>query len=178
MALLRGDIEALGGDRSGAEREYQMALELLVAHPMIERAAVERLAILDVRGGLHEQALRRLEGIGCGEWSPDMLFLVASAQYGVGEYERSVENVQIAIDTRLAAEGPVPEGWFSLRAAAVQQLEGVSSDELTCQIETPVGSLIPVERCYTREEMRQNAACEASERALQSIGQIMDCYVR
>jgi hypothetical protein len=46
-----------------------------------------------------------------------MRFLVASAQYGVGEYERSVGNVQIAIDTRLAAEGPVPEGWFSLRQA-------------------------------------------------------------
>ncbi len=46
-----------------------------------------------------------------------MLFLVASAQYGVGAYERSVENVQIAIDTQMATEGPVPEGWFSLRQA-------------------------------------------------------------
>ena len=178
LALLRGDIEALGGDRFGAEREYQMALGIPAVHPLIERAAVERLAILDVRGGLHDQALQRLEGLGCGEWSPEMLFLVASAQYGVGEYERSVENVEIAIDTRLAAENPVPPGWFSLRAAAVQQLEGVSSDELICQIETPMGSLIPVERCYTREEMQQTSACQSTERARQSIGQIMDCYPR
>ena len=178
LALLRGDIEALGGDRFGSEREYEMALELPVVHPLIERAAVERLAILDVRGGLHEQALQRLEGLECGEWSPDMLFLVASAQYGVEEYERSFENVQIAIDTRLATEGPVPVGWFSLRAAAVQQLEGVSSDELICQIETPMGSLIPVERCYTREEMQETSTCQSTARARQSIGQIMDCYPR
>ena len=178
LALLRGDIEALGGDRFAAEREYQMALELPVVHPLIERGSAERLAILDVRADRHEQALERLEGVACGEWSPDMLFLVASAQYGVEEYERSVENVQIAIDLRLAAEGPVPEGWFSLRAAAAQRLEGVSSDELICQIETPVGSLIPVERCYTREELRQTAACETTARARQSIGHTIDCYPR
>ncbi len=178
LALLRGDIEAVKNNRRRAERAYQIALELPAVHLQIERGATERLAILEVRAGQHEQALQRLEGIGCGEWTPELLFLVASAQYGVGQFERSLENAQIAIDSRLAAEGAAPEGWFTLRAATVQRLENDSSDDLVCQTETPVGSLIPVERCYTREELRRNAACQSTARTRQAIGQTLDCHIR
>ncbi len=178
LALLLGDIEALNNNRRRAEREYQAALELPVVHWQIARGATERLAILDVRAGQHEQALQRLESISCGEWSPDLLFLAASAHYGVEQFERSLENVQSAIDSRQVAGGAVPESWFSLRAAAVQRLEGASSDELFCQTETPIDSFIPVERCYTAEELRRHAACESSARARQSIGQTIDCYPR
>ncbi len=177
LALLRGDIRVLENDRFGAEREYQTALELPVVNSHIERGATERLAILDVRAGRHELALQRLERIGCGEWSPDLLFLVASAHYGVGQFERSLENVQIAIDTRLAAEGEVPNGWFSLRAATAQRLEGASG-ELVCETEAPVGSFIAVERCYTREELGTIATCTRTARAQQSIGHTMNCYIR
>ena len=178
LALLRGDIEALKNNRRRAEREYQAALELPVVHWQIARGATERLAILDVRAGQHEQALQRLEGISCGEWNPDLLFLAASAHYGVEQFERSLENVQSAIDSRQVAGGTVPESWFSLRAAAVQRLEGASSDQLFCQTETPLGSHISVERCYTAEELRRRSACQYTARTQQTIGQTMDCYVR
>lgn len=178
LALLRGDIEAVKNNRRRAQREYQAALELPVVHWQIARGATERLAILNVRAGQYEQALQRLEGLSCGEWSPDLLFLVASAHYSVEQFESSLENVQSAIDSRQAAGGAIPESWFSLRAAAVQRLEGASSDELFCQTETPIDSLIRVERCYTAEELRRQAACETSARAQQSIGYTVDCYPR
>ena len=175
LALVRGDIAVMLGDFTAAEREYTNALEIQELHTRVRQGADARLGILYLRQNQHRRVLQHVAGIDCGDHTTELGFLEASAYFGLGEFDRALETIEAAIELQLAGIGAAPEAWYALHDAS---LRAIASVELYCETEPPLGSNIPVEQCYTPDELRQIAACQRTARARRSVNPTMDCRLQ
>ncbi len=175
LRLVTGDIAVVNDALAAAGSEYQEALADSSMHVQIRRGAATRLAILYLRQQEYERLLQHVAGLDCDERSAELDFLEASAFFESDDYDNALTKIDSAIGTRSADGGIVPEPWSLVRDATLQALTG---DNLFCETETPIGSNIPVEQCYTLEELRQISACERSARSQLSVNQTVECRPR
>ncbi len=175
LGLVAGDIAVVNNDLAAAEREYRDAPADPVMHAQIRRGAATRLGIVYLRRGTLEQLLQHITSLDCDERSAELSFLKASAQFESGDHDNALATINLAIDAQSADGSFVPESWYSVRDASLQSLAG---GELFCETETPLGSHIPIEQCYTSEELRQIAACQRTARAQRSINPMVECSIR
>ncbi len=162
LALIQGDTEKFQGSSRRARREYGKALDAPGVSRQVVRVAIERLALLHVDDGDPEDALEQLEALECGDWTPNLLYLQAVAEFGLRNFEAAQVSVQNAIDSQQALGVDVPTDWHSLQASAVSSAEAAADDDVICVREASTGSRIPTERCTTRAQ-REREAWEASE---------------
>ena len=177
LALISGDIDTLNNRLLAAQITYERAAESPELHLQIRRGATARLAILYLRQAKYQQILDQLAGLSCDERTSEMSFLEANGDFGVGDYQRALTNVETAIDAETVAGRPVPETWRELRDASVEAMAAIAEGEI-CVDETPLGSHIPVERCYTVEEFLMTGDCSRTQRSEQTINSIMECRVQ
>ncbi|MGI9257436.1 MAG: hypothetical protein ACR2QQ_01250 [Gammaproteobacteria bacterium] len=174
-SLLVGDIASLDGDFDAAESSYSEASGLPAAHLEIRRGAMTRLAILFLRRGEFQRILANIDSAQCDELTPELGFIEASAHFDLEDYENALTSIETAISAQSDSDMTVPEAWYDVRDAARQ---GLAGENLFCSEEVPLGSHIPVEQCYTREELRQIAFCERSARARRAVNPTFDCTIR
>ncbi len=162
LALARGDSEALEGSSRRARRQYGRALDAPGVSRQIIRVAVERLAKLYVDDGDPEDALEQFELLECGDWTPDLMYLRAVAEFGLRNFEAAQVSAQSAIDSLQVLGGEVPADWHSLKASTVSSAKAAADDDVICVRETSINSLLPKEVCTTRAQ-REREAWEARE---------------
>ncbi len=162
LALARGDMEALKGSSRRARRQYARAVDAPGASRQVGRLAIEKLALLHVNDGDPEDALEQLEALECGDWTPNLLYLQAVAEFGLRNFEAAQVSAQNAIDSQQASGGDVPTDWQSLVAAAVSSAEAAADDDVICVRQPSLSSRIPTETCTTRAQ-REREAWEARE---------------
>jgi len=92
LELARGDTELLQGSSRRARRAYEEVLDLPEANRQLKRAAIQRLAVRHIEDEDFDDVLERLEGLECGEWTPDLLLLQARAHYEEGEFGGGVQT--------------------------------------------------------------------------------------
>ncbi len=175
LQLVLGDIGAVDSAFTSAESEYREALASPATHIEIRRAAATRLAILYLRQADYQGLLRHVAALGCDERSAELSYLEASAHFESGDYDNALTKIDLAIGALSADGSAAPESWRSVRDATLQALAG---DHLYCETETPLGSNIPVEQCYTREELRQLSACQQTARSQRTVNQTIECRPR
>jgi len=148
LELARGDTEMLQGSSRRARRAYEEVLDLPDANRQLKRAAIERLVIRHAEDEDYDDVLERLEGLECGEWTPDLLFLQARAHYEEGEFSSAQSSAQAAIDAQSTAGTDVPTGWNTL----LQNAQVAASEEVICTSGRKPNSVIPVRVCTTRTQ--------------------------
>jgi tetratricopeptide (TPR) repeat protein len=148
LELARGDTELLQGSSRRARRAYEEVLDLPDANRQLKRAAIERLVVRHIEDDDYDDVLERLEGLECGEWTPDLLFLQGRAHYEEGEFSSAESSAQAAIDAQSAAGTDVPAGWNIL----VQNAQVAASEEVVCTRERSANSNIPRRVCTTRTQ--------------------------
>ncbi len=153
LELVRGDTELLQGSSRRARRAYEEVLDLPEANRQLKRAAIERLVIRHAEDEDYDDVLERLEGLECGEWTPDLLFLQARAHYEEGEFSSAQSSAQAAIDAQSTAGTDVPTGWNTL----LQNAQVAASEEVVCSQERSSSTNIPRRVCTTRTQREAEA---------------------
>jgi tetratricopeptide (TPR) repeat protein len=153
LELARGDTELLQGSSRRARRAYEEVLDLPDANRQLKRAAIERLVIRHVEDEDYDDVLEQLEGLECGEWTPDLLYLQARAHYEEDEFRSAQSSAQAAIDAQSAAGTDVPTGWNTL----LQNAQVAASEEVVCSQERSSSSNIPRRVCTTRTQREAQA---------------------
>lgn len=160
--LNRGDAEALQGSSRRARREYRRVINQRDGSRPLVAAAIERTAIRHVEDDNNDDASEALEDLACGEWTPELVYLQARAQFGSGQFSAAQANSQTAINAKDAAGGDIPTAWRSLLTASTQQAQQAASEQVVCTRERTSNSNIPVRVCTTQSQRRAEAA-EAAE---------------
>ncbi len=153
LELARGDTEVLQGSSRRARRAYEEVLDLPDANRQLKRAAIERLVNRHVEDEHYDDVLEQLEGLECGEWTPDLLYVQARAHYEEAEFDSAQSSAQAAIDAQSAAGTDVPTGWNTL----LRNAQVAASEEVICSSVRTSNSNIPVRVCTTRTQREAQA---------------------
>jgi hypothetical protein len=156
LELARGDTEVLQGSSRRARRAYEEVLDLPDANRQLKRAAIERLINRHVEDEHYDDVLEQLEGLECGEWTPDLLYVQARAHYEEAEFSSAQSSAQAAIDAQSAAGTDVPTGWTTL----LRNAQVAASEEVICSSRRLPNSNIPQRVCTTRTQ--RDAESEAA----------------
>ena len=153
--LTRGDTESLQGSSRRARRDYRRVIIQRDGNRQLALAAIERTAIRFVEDENHDNALDALEAIACGEWTAELAYLKARAQFGEGNFSTAQDTVMMAITHVVQSGEPVPALWHALADASSQRAG--EAEDVVCTTEESAGSYIPKRVCSTRAQRQAEA---------------------
>jgi len=153
--LARGDTESLQGSSRRARRDYRRVIIQRDGNRQLALAAIERTAIRFVEDENYDNALDTLEAVVCGEWTAELVYLKARAQFAEGDFSAARDTVMIAITHVVRSSKPVPELWHALADASTQRAE--EAEDIVCTTEESAGSYIPKRVCRTRAQRQTDA---------------------